>query len=74
MKRPRVTMPKRPRSVSGAVARSKKEASIQLVRVEFEAARLELAIDQADVRAQTHRDELALLEARRRTLLAQLKG
>lgn len=74
MKRPRVTIPKRPRSISGAVARSKKEAAIQLVRVEFDAARLELAIQQADDRAGTHRRELALLETRRRNLVAQLNS
>ena len=73
MKRPRIKMPRRPRSISGAVARSNKEAAIQLVRVEFDVARLELAITQAEDRAETHRHELALLDARRQRLLARLK-
>ncbi|MBF9029973.1 hypothetical protein HKCCE3408_06175 [Rhodobacterales bacterium HKCCE3408] len=74
MKRPRITMPKRPRSISGAVARSRKEAAIQLVRVEFDASRLEMAADQAESRAETHRRELDHLNRRRKRLLGRLKG
>lgn len=73
MKRPNVKMPPRPRSMSGAVARSRKEAAIQLVRVEFDAARLDLAIDQAEQRAETHRRERELVLQRRRRLLAGLR-
>lgn len=73
MKRPTVKMPRRPRSMSGAVARSRKEAAIQLVRVEFDAARLDLAIGQAEQRAEAHRQEAALLAQRRRRLLAGLR-
>lgn len=72
MKRPSVNMPKRPRSTAGAVARSRKEAAIQLVRLEFDTSRLEMAIEQAETRARTHRSELQSLHARRRALINTL--
>lgn len=74
MKRPNVTMPKRPRSMAGAGARSRKEAAIQMVRLEFEAARLEMAVDQAEARAKAHRSEFGLLNQRRKALLNTLKS
>jgi hypothetical protein len=73
MNRPRVKMPKRPRTMAGSVARSRKEAAMQLVRVEFDASRLEMAVEQAEGRAETHRQELKVLKQRRRALVEKLK-
>jgi len=72
MKRPRIKTARRPLSTSGAVARTRKEAAMQLVRIEFDAARLEMAADQAEERASTHRQELLVLQQRRAALIAKL--
>lgn len=72
MNRPRIKTAKRPLSTSGAVARTRKEAAMQLVRIEFDASRLEMAAEQAEERAETHRQELAQLEQRRAAIIAKL--
>ncbi|MEM9757322.1 MAG: hypothetical protein AAF914_15075 [Pseudomonadota bacterium] len=72
MKRPRTTTPRRARTMSGAVARSRKEAAIQMVRLEFEASRLEMAVDQSLDRARAHAIDLDAVRARRRRLIAAL--
>lgn len=74
MKRLNSTLPKRAVSTSGAVAKSPKEAAIQLVRLEFDMSRLETAIAQADRRAGVHRTELTELRRRRTALLAMIEA
>lgn len=69
MKRPKTCMPKRPRTASASVARTSKEAAIRLVRLEFDAARLEMGIAQARDREGTYSAELARNEEQRRALL-----
>ena len=73
MKRPQTKTPRRPRSMTGAVARNRKEAAMQMVRLEFEVSRLELSLAQAEERAATHKRELGDLEKRRGRLLAALQ-
>lgn len=72
MRRPKTNMPKRPRTASAAVARTSKEAAIRLVRLEFDAARLEMGIAQASDRATAYRDELAANIEQRKGLLRLL--
>ena len=74
MKRPKTQMPKRPRTASSAVARSSKEAAIHLVRLEFDAARLQMGIDQAQHRTARYRDELDRNAQQRKALLGMLNG
>lgn len=69
MKRPVTNMPKRPRTASAAVARTPKEAAMRLVRLEFDAARLQMGLAQADQRAETYRAELKQNAEQRRVLL-----
>ena len=72
MKRPKTNMPKRPRMASSATARGSKEAAINLVRLEFDAARLEMGIAQAQSRAQAYASELERNSAERKQLLGIL--
>lgn len=72
MNRPRTRTPKRPVSTTGAVAKDRKQAAIHLVRLEFEASRLEMAVAQSEERAEARRQELLLLQERRRVLIDRL--
>ncbi len=72
MNRPKTQMPRRPRMASAKVARSAKEAAISLVRLEFDAARLQQGLDQAAHRAKTYQHELARNSEERRHLMAVL--
>jgi len=72
MKRPKTQMPKRPRMASSATARTSKEAAINLVRLEFDAARLEMGITQATNRAEAYQSELQRNVEERRKLLGIL--
>jgi hypothetical protein len=72
MKRLQMQQPRRARAASGAVARSSKDAAIHLVRLEFDAARLEQGIAQAEHRAQRYRMELARNIEQRAPLMALL--
>lgn len=74
MKRPKVQTPRRPRMASGTTARTPKEAAINLVRLEFDAARLQMGIDQAKNRADSYSHELARNKEERQTLLDILNG
>ena len=74
MKRPKTQMPKRPRMASSTTARSSKEAAINLVRLEFDAARLEMGISQARNRADAYQGELQRNKAEREHLLGLLKN
>ncbi len=69
MKRPQTTIPRRARSTAGAVARTRKEAAVQLVRLEFDLSRVDMAIAQAEQRAEAYRLEREALDARRRALM-----
>lgn len=74
MKRPKTQMPRRPRMASTAVARTPKEAAISLVRLEFDAARLEMGITQAENRAKAYQHDLKRNRAERKALLGILNG
>lgn len=72
MKRPKTQMPKRPRMASSASARTSKEAAINLVRLEFDAARLEQGITQARNRTEAYQSELRRNLSERQQLLGIL--
>lgn len=74
MKRPKTQMPKRPRMASSVTARNSKEAAIKLVRLEFDAARLEMGITQAEDRAAAYQSELDRNIAERHQLLGTLNS
>ncbi|ARE42200.1 hypothetical protein RGUI_4059 [Rhodovulum sp. P5] len=67
-------MPKTARQTSTAVARTRKEAAIHLVRVEFDMNRLEMGIDQAQERVTRYAEELRQRQRERDTLLNILKS
>ncbi|MCK0094105.1 hypothetical protein MWU60_00865 [Yoonia sp. F2084L] len=72
MKRPKTQMPKRPRMASSASARTPKDAAINLVRLEFDAARLQMGIDQANNRAESYQQELSRNTDQRKILMGIL--
>lgn len=73
MKQLRAATLRRPKSISSGTVRTKKDAAIQLVRLEFDISRLENAIDLAVSRAEQHRAELAMQTTQRDKLLAILQ-
>ena len=73
MKRPVSAHPKSARQIPQPVARSRREAAIQLVRVEFDMSRLELGIDQAQDRLCRYAEELDQRRRKRAALLDILK-
>lgn len=72
MNRPKTRTLRRPRMAAGRVAKTPKEAAIDLVRLEFDAERLRMGIDQALGRAQGFQAELDQNEAQRARLLSLL--
>jgi hypothetical protein len=72
MQRPTMSPLRRPAKLSGLAARTRKEAAVHLVRLEFDSSRIELGLRQAEERAERFRAEGAALERRRRALLAVL--
>ncbi|MEM9342709.1 MAG: hypothetical protein AAGA87_06660 [Pseudomonadota bacterium] len=74
MKRPNTIVPKRPRSMSSAVVKSRKEAAIHLVRLEFDLSRLELGAKQAQQRLIACEEEISEKRRQRTALLSQLNG
>lgn len=72
MNRPKTQMPRRPRMASAKVARSAKEAAISLVRLEFDAARLQQGLNQASNRTKSYQHELDRNSEERRHLMAVL--
>lgn len=74
MKRLKSHVPRRPQAGSAKVARTPQEAAIRLVRLEFDAARLELGISAAQDRVAIYSEELAKNTAQRRHLLEILNG
>lgn len=69
MQRPVTRMQKRPAMPSASVAKTSKEAAIQLVRLEFDAARLEAGIEQASNRVHGYQHELKRNREQRQHLL-----
>jgi hypothetical protein len=69
MKRPTTAIPKSPRAARSGVARSRKDAAIQLVRLEFDMSRLQRAIDQAERRSAADRQSFVEKERQRRSLM-----
>ena len=74
MKRPATAMMPRPKSLGTGTARTRKEAAIQLVRLEFDISRLERAIALANQRVHTQSAELALHAAEREKLMLVLRS
>ena len=72
MQRPKTTPMRRAAKLSGLAARTPKQAAVQLVRVEFDRARIAFGIREAEARAERFRAEGAALERRRGALLAVL--
>ena len=69
MKRPFTAIPKSPRSARSGVARDRKDAAIQLVRLEFDMSRLQRAIDLAERRSAVDRQSIAEKDRQRRSLM-----
>lgn len=73
MKRPRSFLPRSARQLSQPAAQNRREAAIQLVRLEFDMSRLEMGIAQAQDRLGRHAEELAQRRRKRAALLDILK-
>ncbi len=72
MNRPKTKTLRRPRMASARVAKTPKEAAIDLVRLEFDAERLRMGITQALGRAQSFQAELDLNQSQRARLIGLL--
>jgi hypothetical protein len=72
MKRPPATLLPRPSGARRRAPRTRTEAAVELVRVEFDAARLERELSQAGRRAVTARLQLEQARRRARLLSARL--
>lgn len=72
MKRPAVLIPRAPQGARNGPPRSRKDAAIQLVRLEFDLGRLRRAIAQAERRCLADREALAEKERQRHALLKLL--
>lgn len=70
----KLSMPRhrRPASASRGVPRTRTQAAVELVRLEFEGARLEREIDQVEARAEVARQGLARTKARAGKVLRRL--
>jgi len=73
MQRPKTRPMPRAAMMSGLAARTPKEAAVHLVRLEFDRSRIEFGLAQAENRAEQYRAESAVIEKRRRALLAILE-
>jgi len=69
MKRPFIAIPKAPRAARSGVARNRKDAAIQLVRLEFDMSRLQRAIDLAERRSAADRQSFVEKDRQRRSLM-----
>lgn len=72
MNRPKTKTLRRPRMASARVAKTPKEAAIDLVRLEFDAERLRMGVTQALGRAQSFQAELDLNQSQRARLIGLL--
>lgn len=73
MKRPRIIIRPKPYGSSRALPRSRPEAAAELVKVEYERARLERELEQMGARERAAAASLAKLEARARLLQSKLE-
>lgn len=73
MNRPNSVSVRRPRTAGAGTARTRKDAAIQLVRLEFDISRLEQAVAQADQRAALARSQLVLQMSERKKLMSLLR-
>ena len=69
MNRPRTQTLRRPRMASARVAKTAKEAAIDLVRLEFDADRLRMGVEQAQTRVDSYQTELDRNLAQRSVLI-----
>ncbi|MDG4648425.1 hypothetical protein P6F26_08205 [Roseibacterium sp. SDUM158017] len=69
MKRPKIAMTRSPRAARAGVARNRKEAAIQLVRLEFDMSRLRRAIEAAERRSAADRCDYDEKDRQRRSLM-----
>jgi hypothetical protein len=74
MKRPRAAIPRSAQAARSGLARDRKEAAIQLVRLEFDLSRLRRAIDEAERRCGSDRSDYRDKERKRQTLLKILNS
>lgn len=74
MKQVRTAIMRRPKTLDGAAARSKKEAAIHLVRLEFDLSRLQAGLDQAEARRAHYTAEIAEKSRKRARLMEILGG
>ena len=69
MNRPKTKTLRRPRMASARVAKTPKDAAIDLVRLEFDAERLRMGIEQAVGRARSFKVELEQNQSKRALLI-----
>ena len=69
MKRPKSAVPKTTQRARAGAAGSRKDAAIQLVRLEFDLSRLQRSIDQAERRSAADRLSYAEKESQRLALM-----
>ena len=74
MKRPVTAHRLRPPSVARRVPRTRSEAAVELVRLEFDAARLERELGQLGRRVRAAETDLKHARARADAMLARLTG
>ena len=72
MNRPRTQTLRRPRMASARVAKTAKEAAIDLVRLEFDAERLRMGVEQARTRVDSYQTELDRNHAQRSVLIKMM--
>jgi hypothetical protein len=73
MKRPNTVALPRPKTATAGTARTRKEAAIQLVRLEFDISRIERAMTLSRQRMKACSSELAVYTAEREKLMRMLK-
>ncbi|MBY0448363.1 MAG: hypothetical protein K2P95_06695 [Hyphomonadaceae bacterium] len=74
MKRPRIIIRPKPFGSSRALPRSRPEAAAELVKVEYERARLERELEQLGARERAAAVNLSKLETRARLLQTKLEN
>jgi len=72
MNRPKTQTLRRPRMASARVAKTAKDAAIDLVRLEFDAERLRMGVEQAQTRVAGYQIELNRNRAERSVLIKML--
>ena len=72
MNRPSTQTLRRPRKASARLAKTAKDAAIDLVRLEFDADRLRMGVEQSQTRADSYQTELDRNLAQRSFLITVL--